>query len=117
MAEFSGHQSDRFIIPGGCTSKLQPLDISLKSMFHVSECVPISYQNILVLGLLQYKFKISIVGCMPCGVVWGDIFKYLIFIRTFSLSPEDGSRWFLKHCVVLCFVKKVKEPIHISDKT
>lgn len=36
MAEFSGHQSDRLIIPGGCTSKLQPLDVSLKSMFHLS---------------------------------------------------------------------------------
>jgi len=37
IAEFSGHQSDRLIIPGGCTSKLQPLDVSLKSMFHVSD--------------------------------------------------------------------------------
>ncbi|XP_021926468.1 uncharacterized protein LOC110833118 isoform X2 [Zootermopsis nevadensis] len=36
VAEFSTHQSNRLIIPGGCTSKLQPLDVSLKSMFHAS---------------------------------------------------------------------------------
>jgi hypothetical protein len=36
VTEFYSHQSNRLIIPGGCTSKLQPLDISLKSMFHVS---------------------------------------------------------------------------------
>jgi len=71
MAEFSGHQSDRLIIPGGCTSKLQPLDVSLKSMFHVSECVSVSYQSTLVLGLWQYKFEIFIVGCLLCGVVCG----------------------------------------------
>ncbi|KAJ4439802.1 hypothetical protein ANN_07930 [Periplaneta americana] len=35
-AEFSSHQSTRLIIPGGCTSKLQPLEVSLKSMFHTS---------------------------------------------------------------------------------
>jgi hypothetical protein len=94
MAEFSGHQSDRLIIPGGCTSKLQPLDVSLKSIFHVSECVPISYQSILVLGLWQYKFKIFIVGCL-LGGVWGDTSKYLIsdiFIWISSLSPAGGNR-------------------------
>lgn len=42
VAEFSSHQSNRLLIPGGCTSKLQPLDVSLKRMFHVSECVPFS---------------------------------------------------------------------------
>jgi hypothetical protein len=42
VAEFSSHQSNRLIIPGGCTSKLQPLDVSLKSMFHVSEYMPYS---------------------------------------------------------------------------
>ncbi|PNF42992.1 hypothetical protein B7P43_G09562 [Cryptotermes secundus] len=36
VAEFSSHQSNRLLIPGGCTSKLQPLDVSLKRMFHAS---------------------------------------------------------------------------------
>ena len=109
MAEFSGHQSDRLLIPGGCTSKLQPLDVSLKSMFHVRECAPISYQSILVVGLWQYmsKFNIFIVGCLLCGVVCGGtllIIWYLILTWTFSLSSAEGNRWFLKHCVSLCVV-------------
>ncbi|PSN29944.1 hypothetical protein C0J52_26008 [Blattella germanica] len=31
--EFSKRKSTRLIIPGGCTSKLQPLDVSLKNLF------------------------------------------------------------------------------------
>jgi hypothetical protein len=76
VAEFFSHQSDRLVIPGGCTSKLQPLDVSLKSMFHVSECMPISYHSVLVLALWQCKFKTFIVMCVLCGVGGGHTFKY-----------------------------------------
>lgn len=34
VAQFSQHKSTELIIPGGCTSKLQPLDVSLKNLFH-----------------------------------------------------------------------------------
>jgi hypothetical protein len=106
MAEFSGHQSDRLIIPGGCTSKLQPLDVSLKSMFHVSECVPISYQSILVLGLWQYNFH-SWVPAVWCDVVWcvgghfwiSDVL-YLFGLFHCKLQGETGGFWNIAwHCV------------------
>jgi hypothetical protein len=48
VAEFSSHHSNRLIIPGGCTSKLQPLDISLKNIFHVSEYIPYSLPQCLI---------------------------------------------------------------------
>jgi hypothetical protein len=94
MAEFSGHQSDRLVIPGGCTSKLQPLDVSLKSMFHVSECVPISYQSILVIGLWQYSW-------VPA--VWWDTSKYLISyicLDFFVVTCRRKQVVFEKLCVV-----------------
>jgi hypothetical protein len=109
MAEFFGHQSDRLIIPGGCTSKLQPLDVSLKNMFHVSECVPVSYHSILVLGLWKYKFKICIVGCLLCGVVCGgDTFIYLIsyiYLDFFIVTCRRKQVVVETLCGIVCCVK------------
>jgi hypothetical protein len=96
VTEFSSHQSNRLIIPGGCTSKLQPLDISLKSMFHVSEYITLQPATVFEFPIVNFEwigwFRRALLGrwCLCSLERW---IQYCHFAMEEAEHLVDDVKW------------------------